>query len=134
MTGSAAGDLLLLKLHDDGTCVSVLGSTVFAGAGDEVGYAIEVANGEVYIAGSTLVGSNRDALLLVYDTNLNLLQDLTWGGPGDDTANDITVYDWKVYVTGMINNQAFINAYVPEPATVLMLALASVGIIRRKRT
>jgi hypothetical protein len=111
VTGSAGGDLFLLKLHDDGTSASVLGSTLFAGAGNGSGYGVEVANGKVYIAGSTLVGGNRDALLLVYDTDLNLLWQRTWGGASDDAANDVAYSDGMVFVTGGVGGAAFLDAY-----------------------
>ena len=96
-----------------------LDSTVFVTSGQDIGWGIEVTGGRVYVDGSTDVGGHTDALLLAYDTNLNPLWDYSWGGAGDDRAYDITYYDGTLYVTGNVDNDAFVNAYTaadPIPA------------------
>lgn len=122
-------DLLLLKLHDDGTSVSFVDSTVFAGSGDDEGLGIDVADGQVFLVGSADVGGHTDAILLAYDTDLNPLWDLSWGSPEDDVAYDITLSDGVIYVTGVMDNKAFINAYIPEPATLSLLAIGGLALL-----
>ncbi len=109
--GFVDSDLLLLKLHDDGPSASYVASTTFAGPGNDVGYGIKVENGTVYVAGSTIVGSQTDALLLAYDTDLNFLWSYSWGETDNDSANDLVVRDGVLYVAGTLGNDAFIDAY-----------------------
>jgi len=82
VTGTQGSALLLLKLHDDGGSVSFAGSTVYTGTGTTAGYGIVATNGWVYTVGSTDIGGQTEALLLAYDTNLNLQWDYVWGGTG----------------------------------------------------
>lgn len=104
-------DIVVLKLHDDGASASFVNSTYFAGPALDDSWGIVEVEGRIYVAGATDVGGHLDALLLVYDADLNLLENLSWGGAGNDRAFDIAVRDKKVYVTGVVDNQAFINAY-----------------------
>lgn len=106
-------DLLLLKLHDDGTSVSGSESILFAGPGDDIGRGIEVTEDHIYIVGATGAGGHTDSLLAAYDTDLNLLWDYSWGGPGDDGAFDIAVDEGIIYVVGMEDSytQAFVSAF-----------------------
>jgi hypothetical protein len=104
-------DLLVLKLHDDGASISFVSSTTFVGPGTDFGWGIDVADGAVYVVGSTIDGSDTDALLLAYDTDLNLLWSYSWGGTGDDSANDIAVQDGILYVAGTLGDEAFVEAY-----------------------
>ena len=97
------------------------------------GVGIDVADGQVLLVGSTDAGGHTDAILLAYDTDLNPLWDLSWGGPGDDVAYDITLNDGIIYVTGTVDNEAFINAYIPEPATLLLLAIGGLALLARRR-
>jgi len=110
--GDPTRDVLVLKLHDDGSSISFIGSTTFAGpGGEDFGWAIDVANGTVYVVGSTTDGSDTDALLLAYDSDLNLLWSYSWGGTGNDSANDLVVRDGVLYVAGTLGNEAFVDAY-----------------------
>ncbi len=106
-------DLLLLKLHDDGTSVSGSESTLFASPGDDIGQGIEVTEDHIYIVGSTDAGGRTDSLLVAYDVDLNFLWDYSWGGPGDDMAFDIAVDEGVIYVVGMEDSytQAFVSAF-----------------------
>ena len=110
-------DLLVLKLHDDGDSASFVDSTVFVGPGNDIGQGIVVGGGRIYVVGSTDVGGHTDALLLAYDTDLNLLWEHSWGGAGDDCAYDVAVHDGVIYVTGIVDNEAFVNAYTLGPAS-----------------
>jgi len=110
LTGQSGTDLLVLKLHDDGASASSVASAVYAGPGTGYG-GIDVVDGTVYVAGTTSVGGNNEAILLAYDTDLNPLWNLTWGDSTADAANDVVVRGGIIYVTGKVNNQAFINAY-----------------------
>ncbi len=111
-------DLLLLNLHDNGTSVSPVNSTIFDGGfGDDEGLGIDLVDGKIYVAGSTDVGGHNDALVLGYDTGLNHLWTVLWGGEGDDSATDIRyrkglVYEGFLYVSGTTDDQAFVNAYL----------------------
>ena len=114
LTGFTGTDLLVVKLHDDGAAASYVASAVYAGAGNDGSWGIDVAGGVVYVAGSTSVSGNNEAILLAYDTDLQPLWNITWGGPANDAANDVVVRDGVIYVTGKVNNQAFVNAYDPD--------------------
>ncbi len=129
--GSAADpnspDLLLLKLHDDGTSASFVASTTYVGANADIGCGIALADGKVYIAGYTTSDTgDTDALLLAYDTDLNLLWEHSWGGADDDVAYDVAVHDGTIYVTGKESGHAFVNAYTK---TVVIPAVSQLGLL-----
>ncbi len=108
--------ILLVKLHDDGNSVRYVDSAVYDGPGDDMGWGIELVGDEIFIVGYTDVGGNTDALLLGYDANLNPLWDLSWGAGMDDAVRDVAFHDGVLYVTGVVDNEAFVNAYVLEDA------------------
>ena len=111
ITGHLGGDLALLKLHDDGASATFVGSTTFSAVGNSIGHGITVLENRIYVVGSADVGGHSDALLLAYDTDLNLLWDHSWGGAGDDLAQDVSLHNGILYVTGTLDGQAFVNAY-----------------------
>ncbi len=80
ITGYLGTELVVLKLHDNGFSVSYVTSTTFSGPGNDVGNGIQVANHTVYVADSTTIGSQTDALVVAYDTDLNFLWSYSWGG------------------------------------------------------
>ena len=148
---ASAADVLLLKLQDDGDSASFVDSTTFPGPGGDLdnGKGVVVAGGRIYVAGYADVGGHRDALLLAYEMDLDLLWDYSWRGSGDDAAYGIAYHDGVLYVVGTMQteelvDQAFINAYTapdPIPAVsewglvamaLLVLAAGTVVILRRR--
>jgi len=111
VTGLTVEEVLLLKLHDEGDSVQFVGSTDFGGSGTDVGHGVVEAKSQIVIAGEIDAGGNTDAILLGYDTDLNLLWELTWGGDQNDAAYDVVYSEGVLYVTGVMDGEAFVNAY-----------------------
>ncbi len=109
--GTNVYDLLVLKLHDNGTSVSYVDSTVFSSPGSDNGWGIVEVDGLIYIVGTTDVGGSTDALLLAYDSDLNLLWDYSWGGVDDDSAYDVTFQNGMLYVAATVDSEAFVGAF-----------------------
>ena len=119
-------DVLLLKLRDNGASAAYVDSAVFVTPGEDIGRGIHAATGQIWVAGSTESGGSTDALLLGYDTNLKPLWDYSWGGTGDDVAYDVAYDDGTLYVTGMMDDGAFVNAYT---APQLVPAVSEWGLV-----
>ena len=107
----SAWDTLVVKLHDDGSSASYVGSTTFSTPGRDFGRGITVGNGRVYVVGTTTPEDNGDAILLVYDTDLNQLWQRTWASTSDDAAHDVAYSDGMLFVTGNLGGVAFLDAY-----------------------
>jgi hypothetical protein len=109
-TGANPWDLLVLKLLDEGSTASYVNSATYDGPAADIAWGIVVVDDHLYIVGSTDVGGNTDAILLKYDTDLNLLKEASWGGSGDDSGYDIAYRDGTLYTTGVVDGEMFLGA------------------------
>ncbi|NLX03765.1 MAG: hypothetical protein GXY33_01335 [Phycisphaerae bacterium] len=105
-TGSA---VLVVKFSDDGETYSEVGSATFDGPGDDEGWGIVVDGGFVYVTGTVTLDGQTNALLLTYDTNLNLLTSSCSGGMAPDAAYDAACSGGSLYMTGQMNGRAFVR-------------------------
>lgn len=114
-------DLLLVKLHDEGSSVGFVDSTTLATTGNDGATALRLVDGTLYVVGYTDAGGHLDSLLAAYDTDLNLLWDYSWGGTGDadDIAFDLALDQGIIYVAGMENGytEAYVIAFAPAGQT-----------------
>src|SRR4029453_11605412 len=93
---------LLVKFDPNGT---LIWQRTWGGTLGEAGLGIAVSGdgASVYITGQTLSfgAGNIDAFLVKFDASGNLVWQRTWGGPINETAQEVTVAgDGSVYVAG----------------------------------
>ena len=104
-TGTYTSDAITIKYNNDGVQQWV---ATYAGAnpnGPDVGYAIQVSNGFVYITGAISEGINfADCLTIKYNTAGQLQWVRNWDAPyhHDDFAVDLDIDgSGNVYITGL---------------------------------
>ncbi len=84
--------------------------------GDDRAQAVAVSGGDVYMAGfaNKSAGSQYDAFLAKYDTELRRVWNITWGGTGNQKAYGVAVSGNYVYITGTATNAStgYLNMFV----------------------
>jgi hypothetical protein len=96
--GAGGNDMMVMKTSQSG---SLLWIKYFGGIGEDGGNAITIgSNDEIYCAGYTTIGTNRDAFLVKLGSNGNLIWSKNFGGLGFDEFKDITNKAEKFYMVG----------------------------------
>jgi uncharacterized delta-60 repeat protein len=97
--------IFLVKLTSDGSVVweSTSGGAAESGLDVAVGL-----NGNIFVTGSTLVGDTSDALVTAFLPDGKIRGSVTWGGPGNDYGDAISVgADGAVYVAGVAQSPPY---------------------------
>lgn len=106
--------VFLLKYTKTG---DLLWNITWGGAGRDYGESVAVDAESVYITGSTnsFSGGDYDIFLVRYDFDGNLIWNVTWGGPNDDSGNYVRVNNDGIYITG----STYVNATTGHDAVLL---------------
>ncbi len=83
--------------------------TDWGGNGSESARGIKVENDKIYIAGLTesstiMTGGDRDAVMLILDTNGNILSYQTYGSIEKESFQDLAIRNQNIYLTGTIES------------------------------
>lgn len=96
--GAGGYDLMVMKSSKSGELLWV---KYLGGTGDDMGNAIAIgSNNEIYCAGYTTVGTNKEGYLVKLDANGNILWTRNFGGAGSDEFKDIAFKSGKIYAIG----------------------------------
>jgi hypothetical protein len=100
-------DLFLMKVAPNGT---LIWAKTYGGTGEDYGYALEIVDDQIYIAGATRstdvgesekTGTDKDILILKTDLEGELQWIRTMGSSGNDEALSITHHDsGNIAITG----------------------------------
>ena len=90
--------MMVMKTSSSGTLLWI---KYFGGTGDDGGNAVTIgANDEIYCAGYTTIGTNREGFLVKLGSNGNLIWSKNFGGTGADEFRDITNKAGNFYLVG----------------------------------
>ncbi|MBK9637022.1 MAG: hypothetical protein IPO63_04105 [Bacteroidetes bacterium] len=96
--GAGGFDMMVMKTSKSG---SLLWTKYFGSSGDDGGNAVTIdSNDEIYCAGYSTIGTNRDGFLVKLGSNGNLIWSKNFGGTGADEFRDITNKAGKFYMVG----------------------------------
>lgn len=96
--GAGGNDMMVMKTNKSGTLLWV---KYFGGTGEDGGNAVTIdSNDDIYCAGYTTIGTNRDAFLVKLASNGNFIWSKSFGGLGFDEFKDITNKAGKFYMVG----------------------------------
>ena len=96
--GAGGNDMMVMKTSSSGTLLWI---KYFGGTGDDGGNAVTIgANDEIYCAGYTTIGTNREGFLVKLGSNGNLIWSKNFGGTGADEFRDITNKAGNFYLVG----------------------------------
>lgn len=96
--GAGGNDMMVMKTSSSGTLLWI---KYFGGTGDDGGNAVTIgANDEIYCAGYTTTGTNREGFLVKLGSNGNLIWSKNFGGTGADEFRDITNKAGNFYLVG----------------------------------
>ncbi len=96
--GAGGNDMMVMKTSKSGTLLWI---KYFGGIGEDGGNAVTIdSNDEIYSAGYTTLGTNRDAFLVKLGSNGNFIWSKNFGGIGFDEFKDITNKAGKFYMVG----------------------------------
>ncbi len=148
-TNSGSADTYLTKFDSLG---NELWSRQFGSSESDYGHSVAVdGSGNAYITGSTrgeiggINAGGADTFLVKYDTSGNLRWSHQIGTASNETSYSVAVDgSGNPYITGMTDgdlggtnagdNDAFLIKFeVPEPASAMLLAIGSPGLLMRRR-
>ncbi|TFF86072.1 MAG: hypothetical protein EU551_02730 [Promethearchaeota archaeon] len=98
--GIYSQDVFLTKMN---TNIDYIWNRTWGDYGSDAGSGIFIDSmDKIYVAGNTDSYSlgDKDALILIYDSNGNQISYLTWGGTSDEYALDIIVLNNDIYICG----------------------------------
>jgi hypothetical protein len=96
----------------------------WGGPGGDQARAIGVDDaGRIIVAGNTLVGTDRQIVLLVYDSQGSLLTETIWGGAQEEAVHGLWIDGEYVYLAGEtrtlgagMNDALLLRVYIPSAA------------------
>lgn len=96
--GAGGNDMMVMKTNKSGVLLWI---KYFGGTSEDGGNAVTIdSNDDIYCAGFTTIGTNKDGFLVKLGSNGNLIWSKTFGGIGVDEFKDITFKSGKFYVVG----------------------------------
>ena len=124
--GAGGNDLVVMKTTASGTLLWV---KYFGDAGDDGGTALSIGPAdEIYAGGFTMVGTDKQALILKLDKNGALAWSNIYGGAGTDQINDLGIRSNKLYAVGTTSSAGAGNS------DMWFLKIDTAGIIIQNKT
>ncbi len=107
--GADSSDVFLLKCDLEG---NVIWNKTWGGVKEDYGYSLAIYNGYIYVVGETRSFGNgsSDICLLKFDSDGNLVWNVTWGTDQYEYGEDIVIADGYIYVLGALYNYTIDNA------------------------
>ncbi|MBL7922862.1 MAG: hypothetical protein JNL88_01555, partial [Bacteroidia bacterium] len=122
--GAGANDMLVVKSSAGGT---LLWAKYFGGSGDDAAMAVTIGpDDEIYVAGSTMNGTDKNGMLVKLNRHGQHLWTKTYGGALADEINDIGIRAGRVYMAGSSGNTGFQDMW--------FLKTDTAGILKENKT